>query len=196
MCTPREIWCEFCKFGWSPLILELVELLSWRNLIQNITWEVIYAFLESIDPFKPNSLLSLSLITQLIYSYTRLKKREDIWEEKKKKKKKKVVQSSIYSNVLSCLVTRGIHYQCLLLRQTVTWNMSMQKHFKFVTCWVTGCIHHKCLHSRQKISDDLEKKNWWREVFWDIQRAEKNYILEVRVLYLLKTLSFLYRPSP
>ena len=26
MCIPREILCEFCKFGWSPLILELVEL--------------------------------------------------------------------------------------------------------------------------------------------------------------------------
>ena len=79
------------------------------------------------------------------------------WVKEKRRymrKKKKVVQSSIYSNVLSCLVTRGIHYQCLLLRQTITWNMSMQKHFKFVTCWVTGCIHHKCLHSRQKISDD------------------------------------------
>ena len=47
--------------------------------------------------------------------------------------KKKIVQSSIYSNVLSCLVTRGIHYQCLLLRQTVTWNMSMQKHFKYIS---------------------------------------------------------------
>ena len=77
-------------------------------------------------------------------------------EKKKKKKKKRIVQSSICSNVFSCLVTRGIHYQCLLLRQTVTWNISMQKHFKFVTCWVTGCIHHKCLHSCQKISDDLK----------------------------------------
>ena len=77
-----------------------------------------------------------------------------VWKKKKRKKKKKIVQSSIYSNVLSCLVTRGIHYQCLLLHQTVTWNMSMQKHFKFVTCWVTGCIHHKCLHLRQKISVD------------------------------------------
>ena len=100
------------------------------------------------------------VVYQLIYSYTGLKKREDIWGKKKKEreKKKKVVQSSIYSNVLSCLVIRGIHYQFLLLRQNVTWNMSMQKHFKFVTCWVTGCIHHKCLHSRQKISDDMEKK--------------------------------------
>ena len=41
LCIPREILCEFCKFGWSLLILELVELLSWSNLIQNITWEVI-----------------------------------------------------------------------------------------------------------------------------------------------------------
>ena len=85
-----------------------------------------------------------------------------VWKKKKKErerereKKKKIVQSFIYSNVMSCLVTRGIHYQCLLLRQTVTWDISMQKHFKFVTCWVTRCIHHKCLHSRQKISDDLK----------------------------------------
>ena len=81
-----------------------------------------------------------------------------VWKKKKKKKekKKKIVWSSIYSNVLGCLVTRGIHCQCLLLHQTITWNMSMQKHFKFVTYRVTGCIHHKCLHLRQKISDDLK----------------------------------------
>ena len=72
-----------------------------------------------------------------------------VWKTKKNQKKKKNVRSSIYSNVLSCLVTRVIHYQCLLLRQTITWDMSMQKHFKFVTCWVTG--HFEIFKGLRKI---------------------------------------------